>query len=235
MHIVIVKGGRKPVEVRLSFTETILQVKQKLERLWGIPVRRQTLSFDDMELKDSMDLEDLELLHIEENSHIALTVNSDENRFQIIVKLPTTMISLEVEEMDTMASLKDRIQQNIGGPSDQKLILSYQGVEVRDNQRLHKYKLGMHSEIIATFEPLMPPPKRLKFVVETWYLLSIPLEMTAGRTVSDLRKHLVDKDCLPENDYIFIHNQNVMEDNESLLSQGVQDGDSIEVFRGKVS
>lgn len=252
MHIVIVMPEVEQ-HLEVNPTETILELKQKLEPLLGIPARRQSLFFDEMELTDLPDSETLELLHVKEDTHLILYINSDENIFQIVVKLAGTEIHLEVEEMDTVASLKEKIDENFG-PTEQLIEVFYQGTEMRDHQCLCEYKLAKYSEIIATFKSatskntkshsimkksrsrrMMPPPKRLKFVVTTPNSLSITLEMTGGRTVGDLRKHLLDKDHLPQGDYFFIHNHNIMEDNESILSQGVQDGDFIDAFQESVS
>ncbi|KAJ8619882.1 hypothetical protein MRB53_028411 [Persea americana] len=51
-----------------------------------------------------------------------------------------------------------------------------------------------------------------------------------GHTVVDLKERLVDKNYLPQGDYFFFHGERIMEDSESLLSQGIKDGDSIIVL-----
>ena len=60
--------------------------------------------------------------------------------------------------------------------------------------------------------------------------MSMTIEMAPGHTVVDLKERLVDKNYLPQGDYFFFHGERIMEDSESLLSQGIKDGDSIIVL-----
>ncbi|KAJ8620931.1 hypothetical protein MRB53_029460 [Persea americana] len=231
MHIVIVTGERE-LHLNVDGEALVLEVKEQLELLLGIPKRRQTLVFDDDELEDWTEIENF---GVEENSRITLTINSEENRFKLFVRiLEREAILLNIEEMDTVLSLKERIQKRIDAPRELELALFHKCTEMRDDQRLCEYRVSTHSEIIATLKPrlMMPPPKRLSFVVKIGSN-SFPFDMTAGHTVSDLRKQVLDNICLPQGDYVFVHKQRIMEDNQSLLSLGVQDGDSIDVIRRK--
>ncbi|KAJ8620384.1 hypothetical protein MRB53_028913 [Persea americana] len=239
MYVVIVADERDH-RLEVDPLDTPAEVKEKLQFLLGYPVRRQILSFEGKELTDRIELK---FLDIEESSRIVLSINSKKQNYKILVKILTSEFSLEVEEMDTVSSLKETIPEHIGAPSnqDQDMVLHYRGNEIRDRLRLCQYRIGMNAEITASFKPgtpsrvLMPPPKRLSFVVETWNGESIPFAMTAGHTVSDMKKVLIMNNHLPADDYLFIHKQTVMEENKSLLSQGVQDGDSIAVFQGKLT
>lgn len=242
MHVAIVtEGGEHPLEV--DPMETTAEVKQNLEGLLSIPARRQILSCDQPDFFDFMTME---FLGVKENDRIVLTINSEENRYKIMVKISARVISLVVEEMDTVANLKNKIQENIGGLNGQQITLFYKDSKMRDNGRLFEYKLGMNSEIIAALEPvthsssamMLASPKRLSFVVEAPPSLNsmrIPVEMVASSTVNDLRKLLLNKKHLPRDDYIFIHKQELMEDNQSLHWHGVKDGDTIDAFPGYVT
>ncbi|KAJ8620383.1 hypothetical protein MRB53_028912 [Persea americana] len=238
MIIYVVTGeGEIPLEVDLM--ETVLVVKQKLQLLLRVPVARQTLSIYDIELVDGFEME---FYGVNKNTRINLTIMPNNNKFQIVVKLLTREIDLEVEAMDTVVSLKDKIHSNIGVPIRQ-LILFYLGTELENQLRLSDYGIGLHSEILAILKPvphsrMIPQPRRLSLVVQTSSSLnsaSIPLEMNECDTVSDVRELLLEKNYLPRNDYFFIHKQRIMKDNQSLRSHGVKNGDSIRVFQGTVS
>lgn len=241
MYIVIVADERDH-RLQVDPLDTPAEVKEKLQFLLGYPVRRQILSFEGKELAEWIELKSLD---IEENSRIVFSINSKKQNYKILVKILTSEFSFEVEEMDTVSSLKETILEHIGAPRDQDqdqgMVLHYRGNEIRDRLRLCQYRIGMNAEITASFKPgtpsrvLMPPPKWLSFVVETWNGESIPFAMTAGHTVSDMTKVLIMNNHLPDDDYLFIHKQTVMEENKSNLSQGVQDGDSIAVFQGKLT
>lgn len=231
MHIVIVTGERE-LHLNVNGEDLVLEVKAKLELLLGIPKRRQTLVFDEDELEDWTEIENF---GVEEDSRITLTINSEENRFKLLVRiLERETILLKIDEMDTVLSLKERIHKRIDAPPELELALFHKCTEMRDDHRFCEYRVNTHSEIIATLKPrlMMPPPKRLSFVVKIGSN-SFLFDMTGGHTVSDLRKHVRDNICLPQGDYVFVHKQRIMEDNQSLLSLGVQDGDSIDVIRRK--
>lgn len=235
---VVTEEGEIPLEVDLM--ETVLVVKQKLQLLLRVPVARQTLSIYDIELVDGFEME---FYGINKNTRINLTIMPSNNKFQIVVKLLTRdRIDLEVEAMDTVISLKDKIHNNIGVPIRQ-LTLFYLGTELENHWRLSDYGIGLHSEILAILKPVphsrvIPQPRRLSLVVQTSSSLnsaSIPLEMNECDTVSNVRELLLEKNYLPRNDYFFIHKQRIMKDNQSLRSHGVKNGDSIQVFQGTVS
>lgn len=51
-----------------------------------------------------------------------------------------------------VVSLKDKILDKIGAPHEEQLALFYRGNEMRNDQHFCEYRVGMNSEIIATFE-----------------------------------------------------------------------------------
>lgn len=147
MHIVIVYGHLQHLEVDLP--ECVFEVKEK-SQLLGHPVCKQILSFNGEELTDWIGLN---LLDVTENARLNLTINSTQKPFKMKVKILGGEIFLEVEEMDTVVSLKDlkdKILDKIGDPHEEQLAPLYRGNEMRNDQHLCEYRVGMNSEIIAT-------------------------------------------------------------------------------------
>lgn len=146
MHIVIVNGHLEHHLV-VDPLECVFEVKEKLQLL-GYPVCKQILSFNGEELTDWIGLN---LHDVTENARLILTINSTQKPFKIKIKI-LGEIFLEVEEMDTVVSLKDKILDKIGAPHEEQLALFYRGNEMRNDQHLCEYRVRMNSEIIATFE-----------------------------------------------------------------------------------
>ncbi|XP_058093847.1 uncharacterized protein LOC131239926 [Magnolia sinica] len=235
---VVTEVGRLLVVV--GPTETVLEVKQRLELILGVPTASQALSIYGIELIDGFELE---FYDVYEGMQIDLDVAPEGMyKFQICIKISTRQISLEVKGLDTVAYLKERIQIEDGTPIE-RLTLFYSGTKMEDARCLGDYGIVEHSEIIAIIKPIprlkaVPPPRRLRFVVQTtssFNSMNIPVEMNDSSSVSEVRQVLLGRGLLPPDDYFFIHKQRIMKDDQSLRRHGVRNGDSLHVFNGTVS
>ncbi|GMP66908.1 hypothetical protein CsSME_00027075 [Camellia sinensis var. sinensis] len=207
--------------IEVSPQETILQIKQKVEQLLGVPVASQALTVSGWELVDGLDLEDYPI--VTEGTKIDLTIQHTQpslehsSKIQIVVKFSSRKINVEVDTTETMEE---------------------------DFRNLSEYGICEFSEIIVFLKTMSrlvadPPSRKLSLVVQTSSSLlnaaSIPLEMKDSSTINDLRELLLMRKILPMDDYIFIHKQRIMRDNCSLRWHGVEDGDCLYVFKGTVS
>ncbi|KAF8410691.1 hypothetical protein HHK36_003224 [Tetracentron sinense] len=244
--IILTLAGEFTLEVGLN--EPVIEVKQKIEQLLGVPVALQTLAVYDWELMDGLDMEDFPI--VVEGTKINLTITPIEqsmsfcNKVQITVKFSTRRINIEVERTETVKSLKEKIH-IIEGTPIKRLSLFFSGIEMDEDYRnLCEYGIHEHSEIIVFLKSVSrqrsdPIPRMLNLVVQTSSSLlnsaSIPLEMKESSTVNELRQLLLVRKVLPQDDYFFIHKQRIMRDNCSLCWHGVENGDSLYVFKGTIS
>ncbi|KAI8551889.1 hypothetical protein RHMOL_Rhmol06G0222300 [Rhododendron molle] len=243
----VARGSEFPVEVSLQ--QTILEIKQIVEQLLGVPVTSQTLTVSGWELLDGLDLEDYPI--VTEGTKIDLSMKCtqphSENRRKILIVLvfSTRRINIEIDHStETVRSLKEKIH-IIDGTPIKRMALSCSGREMdEDFRNLSEYGIGEFSEIAVFLKPMSrlvadPPSRRLGLVVQTSSSLlngaSIPVEMKDSSTVNELRQLLLVRKILPMDDYIFIHKQRIMRDSRSLRSYGVEDGDCLYVFKGTVS
>ncbi|KAF7140650.1 hypothetical protein RHSIM_Rhsim06G0158700 [Rhododendron simsii] len=235
--------------IEVSLQQTILEIKQIVEQLLGVPVTSQTLSVSGWELLDGLDLEDYPI--VTEGTKIDLALKCTQphlevrSKILIVLELSSRKINIEVDHStETVRSLKDKIH-IIDGTPIKRMALSFSGREMdEDFRNLSEYGIGEFSEIAVFLKPMSrlvadPPSRRLGLVVQTSSSLlngaSIPLEMKDSSTVNELRQLLLVRKILPMDDYIFIHKQRIMRDNRSLRSYGVEDGDCLYVFKGTVS
>ncbi|KAL7216217.1 hypothetical protein ACSBR1_028211 [Camellia fascicularis] len=234
--------------IEVSPQETILQIKQKVEQLLGVPVASQTLTVSGWELVDGLDLEDYPI--VTEGTKIDLTIEHTQpslehsSKIQIVVKFSSRKINIEVDTTETVRSLKEKIH-IIDGTPIKRMTLFFSGIEMEEDFRnLSEYGICEFSEIIVFLKTMSrlvadPPSRKLSLVVQTSSSLlnaaSIPLEMKDSSTINDLRELLLMRKILPMDDYIFIHKQRIMRDNCSLRWHGVEDGDCLYVFKGTVS
>ncbi|KAK4787039.1 hypothetical protein SAY86_010872 [Trapa natans] len=124
--------------------------------------------------------------------------------------------------------------------------LHYAGIEMEDEFRnISEYGIRESSEVVVFLSTATcrnkdePPARRLRVVVETSSSLlnaaKIPMEMKDSCSVKELKEQLVSSKALPVDDYIFIHKQRIMRESCSLRWHGVENGESLYVFRGTVT
>ncbi|GLT96772.1 hypothetical protein SLE2022_143720 [Rubroshorea leprosula] len=247
MRLIIVTGGQE-FAVEVGDREPVLEIKKRIEQFLGIPVSGQTLSICGWELVDGLDLEDYPI--VTAGTKIDLTVKpplvafNHRGKIQITVKFSCRHLNIEVDKTETVRSLKEKIHIMDGTPI-KRLSLFHAGVELEDDFRnLSEYGISEFSEVVVFLKTMNrlrdePPARKLSIVVQTSSSLlnaaSIPVEIKDCGTVNDLRQMLLDGKILPQDDYLFIHKQRIMRDNCSLRWHGVENGDSLYVFKGTVS
>ncbi|KAB5560458.1 hypothetical protein DKX38_005415 [Salix brachista] len=251
-----------PFSIEVGFFDTVLEIKEKVEKYHGIPKKKQTLVFHGQLLQDEKDVGSCEIL---QNSRIQLLVarEPDEKpqvlveetppskKVQLNIKIPSnqTPVPLEMDMSDTVLHLKEKIHEIEPVPV-KRLVLQSNGAELQDHRSLHDCELKYNSEINVIVKP--PPTgsgsiggsagfKKLRVIVLTRCgTKRIPIEVNPSDNVEVLRKELQILQHqmqfhLPQEGYFFIHKQDVMDDDRSFRWHRVKQGDIIEIFNGRVT
>ena len=122
------------VTLKLSQSNTIEDVKVRLNLREDIPWDMQRLSFRGKPLRHSDTLSDL---NIQNESTLRYVV-----MITIHIKMPNEdEISVDVNLDDNVRNVRDRIQSEGGIPSNQLCLLMYDGEELNDRYTLRHYKL----------------------------------------------------------------------------------------------
>lgn len=256
-----VQRGR-PFSIEVGFFDTILEIKEKIQKYQGIPISKQTLIFNGHILPEDGDIWKCAIF---QNSRIHLIVAASESdhhkqpiedtKLHINIKTPSSKpyFPIEIDKNDTVLKLKEKthdIDQN-NVPLNQ-LMLHAAGTELHDNQLIRDCDVLDKSEIEVSFKPPAGPAvsptmvggggsKKLKFMVlPKSGTKKIPVEMNATDNVGELRKELQKMNQrlqfhLPQEGYFFIFKQNVMDDEKSFRWHHVCQGDTIEIFNGSVT
>ncbi|KAJ0240215.1 Ubiquitin-like superfamily protein [Hirschfeldia incana] len=238
--------------MEISEQEPVLDIKKRLEQFLQIPTSSITLFVSCWELLDGLDIDDYPI--ISHGTRIDLTVtplftapsftNPAVKKIHITVKFPSKQFAIEVDKTETVSSLKDKIHIVENTPI-KRMQLYFSGVELADDFRnLNEYGIGEFSEIVVFLKSInrakdVAPVRKLCFLVQTSSSLfngaRIPVEINDSCTILEMREGLQANKTLPRDEYIFVHKQRIMRENCSLRWHGVENGDTLFVFKGSIS
>lgn len=217
MDVIFEPQRGKAFTIEVGFFDTVLEIKEKIEKYQGIPVPKQTLVFNGQVLQDDRDVEHCEIL---QNSRIQLLVASD-NKPQVKteqsspskkilhlkINIPSNSkthhhhhhLPLDMDVNDTVLRLKEKIHEMESIPVNRLLVQS-SGAELQDHRSLRDCELMDNAEIDVHVRPSPTAtsttssgmgPRKLKLLVLTQCgNKRIPVEVNASDNVSELRKEL---------------------------------------------
>lgn len=124
-------------------------------------------------------------------------------------------------------------------------VLSSSQVVQTEKAPLMKEVINVPDSPVKKVRKFRKPPPRLRVMVlphspDNEPVSKVPVSVMANENVEELRKELEklrerNELKLPQGGYFFIHKQNVLDDDQTFLWNGVAHGDTIEVFPGYVT
>ncbi|CAE6139286.1 unnamed protein product [Arabidopsis arenosa] len=204
-------------DIEVYYKDTVLEMKEKIEKFQRISVSKQSLIFDGTVLRDDLDIEQFKIVH---GSRLQLFVSPDHNPNQTEQSPPPSNSTEQIIDGHQESTLTDQTEQSPSSNSVKEMITNIK--DSSEKERIPKKRIVVY---------VLPYSGESEAVKE----VPVAVNVKMNDNVKELRNELVKIEengelNLPQEGYFLIHKNRVLNENQSFWVVGVDHNDTIEIL-----
>lgn len=212
IHVRLPNGKKKITLQKVKPTDTIRDIKRRVENMENIPSRDQRLLFGSKELDDGPTLKDYNIVH---NDTLDL-----EGMYIIIKDWTGKKFKLDVEPSDTIDSVKEQIKEKEGHPKKNQFLV-FKGALLNDNHTLTDCGIK-HKDMLNL--------DRMKIYVRDWKDKTFTLNVNPTDSVDSVKQQIEDLEGHPKDKQKLFFDKDPMDDPaKSLDDHNVKYKDTLDL------
>jgi len=228
MKIFVKTPQGKSFTLEVEPSDTIADVKRKIQEAEGIPLEEQRLIFSGKQLENATTVKEC---NIQKESTILLVRRP--TGIQIVVKKlggDGKAIALAVEPKDTIASVKRKIQEKEGIPADEQRLI-FSGTALEDDRTVADYNIQKESNLNLE----QRPPGGMQIFVKTLDGKAIALAVQLTDTIASVKRKIQEKQGIEDKKGLLLDDMRLtfgvkqLENGDTIQSCNIQHGSVINI------